>query len=309
MSDFAKHEIAMMENWAELRSAKNISLEDVAQRTNITRSKLEALERHDFEKLGTETFALGYLRNYAKMLKEDPEVFIRVYKDAMTSDLPGKFDSSSETQMNPASESDSFLKKIKMLHVLILVIILWLIVMLLLPAPDDETSELTTKQPTISSQDSSGTAALQDPASQSGEIDSSTSEVAVESKEKEVIAVDNGVSESAIDQAATATTDQIPVVPTVNVEANSSEDELMAEDDILVFSFTGDCWLEVTDSTGSVLIAELQRKGDNPRIFGQAPFTVMLGNAREASATLNGKPVPTTPLPGQNTLKLTIPRS
>lgn len=59
--------------------------------------------------------------------------------------------------------------------------------------------------------------------------------------------------------------------------------------DRLDIDFNDDCWLEVTDSSGEVSIAKLKRGGENTRIFGAAPFTVKLGNARAAQLHINGQ--------------------
>ena len=59
--------------------------------------------------------------------------------------------------------------------------------------------------------------------------------------------------------------------------------------DRLDIDFNDDCWLEVTDSSGEVSIAKLKRGGENTRIFGAAPFTVKLGNAKAAQLHINGK--------------------
>lgn len=45
----------------------------------------------------------------------------------------------------------------------------------------------------------------------------------------------------------------------------------------LEMSFVADCWVQVMDSTGSQLVASLQRAGDEISVSGQAPLKVVIG--------------------------------
>lgn len=50
------------------RLSKNLKLEDIERETKIRRSFLEALERGDFKKLPSESYALGFVKTYASFL-------------------------------------------------------------------------------------------------------------------------------------------------------------------------------------------------------------------------------------------------
>jgi len=60
-----------------LRTARNLSLSEVAQRLKYGQRQIEALERDDFSKLPGITFVRGMIRGYAKLLGADPEVILR----------------------------------------------------------------------------------------------------------------------------------------------------------------------------------------------------------------------------------------
>ena len=62
------------------REAKRLSLSDVTKDTNIAPTYLEALENEDFDYFPSETYAIGFLRNYADYLKLDSETMIQAYK-------------------------------------------------------------------------------------------------------------------------------------------------------------------------------------------------------------------------------------
>ena len=64
----------------EAREAKGLTLSDAQEATRINRSYLEALEEGQYEQLPTPVHARGYLRNYARYLKLDPEPLLERYE-------------------------------------------------------------------------------------------------------------------------------------------------------------------------------------------------------------------------------------
>lgn len=56
----------------------------------------------------------------------------------------------------------------------------------------------------------------------------------------------------------------------------------------LTLSFTGECWTEITDANGRRLFFDLGRDGRNVNVSGQAPLSVLFGNADSVSVQVNG---------------------
>lgn len=61
--------------------------------------------------------------------------------------------------------------------------------------------------------------------------------------------------------------------------------------DRLSLSFSGECWIEVSDAQGDVLHTNLQPPGSSLELRGRAPFNVRMGNATAVQMRLNGEPV------------------
>jgi transcriptional regulator with XRE-family HTH domain len=55
------------------RELRYVSLDDVAERTKISRRYLEAIEEGQFDRLPGETFVRGFIRSYAQSVGLDPE--------------------------------------------------------------------------------------------------------------------------------------------------------------------------------------------------------------------------------------------
>ncbi len=76
--------------------------------------------------------------------------------------------------------------------------------------------------------------------------------------------------------------------------------------DSISFSFTEECWLEVSDARGDVLMADLQSAGSSLQLQGTAPFDVKLGNSPAVKIELNGDQVAIVPALGTNVLSLKV---
>jgi cytoskeleton protein RodZ len=61
------------------RELRHISLDDVAERTKISRRYLEAIEEGRYERLPGETFVRGFIRSYAQSVGLDPEDALLIY--------------------------------------------------------------------------------------------------------------------------------------------------------------------------------------------------------------------------------------
>ena len=63
----------------------------------------------------------------------------------------------------------------------------------------------------------------------------------------------------------------------------------VAEDQIqLVVTFSADCWTEISDAGGRRLFFEMGRSGTSVEVSGEAPLSVLFGNADSVSLRVNG---------------------
>jgi len=76
--------------------------------------------------------------------------------------------------------------------------------------------------------------------------------------------------------------------------------------DKLNFFFSDECWVEVSDANGDVLVTELQMKDTQLTLKGQSPFDIKLGNAPAVSLKMNDESVSLVPALGTNVLTLKV---
>ncbi|MCK7595861.1 DUF4115 domain-containing protein [Microbulbifer sp. CAU 1566] len=84
------------------------------------------------------------------------------------------------------------------------------------------------------------------------------------------------------------------------------ENTVPAVEGALALSFSEESWVEVTDAAGSKLLAKLQPAGSSIELTGEAPFSVMLGNAAAATVSYGGEVVDSAPLGNRRTRKLVV---
>ncbi|HPE74249.1 MAG TPA: DUF4115 domain-containing protein, partial [Candidatus Competibacter sp.] len=87
-----------------------------------------------------------------------------------------------------------------------------------------------------------------------------------------------------VQTATAATTPSAPVEESGDNPATDTGAKLLLE-------FSNDCWVEVKDAEGKVLISSLQRANSSESLSGPAPFAITLGNAPAARLTLDGQPI------------------
>lgn len=64
------------------RELRHISLDDVAERTKISRRYLEAIEEGRYDRLPGEAFVRGFIRSYAQSVGLDPEDTLLMYSQS-----------------------------------------------------------------------------------------------------------------------------------------------------------------------------------------------------------------------------------
>jgi len=64
----------------EARKEKGLTLEEISRETNIPKRYLEALEEDNFTVFASETYAMGFLSNFAEVLELDKDLLIAQFK-------------------------------------------------------------------------------------------------------------------------------------------------------------------------------------------------------------------------------------
>lgn len=282
------------------RERAGLTQEQVAKELYMTLTKVRALESDDYRYMGSDTFTRGYLRAYANLVKLDVAQVLAAYdrhaqKHGLVEQvLPRKMESTS--------------KPLWQFAVLIVgvLLVLWLISVwffdnrkgpdydipaaIVTPAETYANTSLETASSIVST-------GLAEAASSSVAAVADNPQNAISS-----IASFSSASAHPATVSASGNTKAVTVAGTKALERTGDLDQL-------VFVFSAECWLEVSDSRGDVLVADLQPAGGRLTLQGKAPFDVKLGNAPAAQIELNNEKITLVPALGTNVLSLKVGKS
>lgn len=251
-------ELCAGERLADARRQQEISVNEVAKELHLDERKVRALENNDFEVLGAPVFAKGHLRKYAQLVgvsKDD--VLADYYELNRSAGMPpvvGKV-------RKPARELTPGPWLAAIVVIIVVVSVYWFLAVREsepeAPPDNSESALLDAEPPLASSEEAAADAAIELPAEVPVQEDTSAA------------------AEIAEPTPAAATP------PPVETPVADGEVRLSV-------TFTGDCWTEITDANGRRLFFDLGRDGRNVSISGQAPLSVLFGNADNVAVRVNG---------------------
>lgn len=277
------------------RERAGLTQEHVAKELYMTLAKVRALENDEFGRLHSNTFARGYLRAYANLVKLDVERVLSAYdQQAQRLGL---------VQEYVAPKADAINLPLWRFMALIAagLAVLWLISMWFLGNREEPVYPMiapVTEQLAATAESSSSV--------------SSSSDATVESASSVALLVDQTTSVSGSSMTSSASS-SIAAESVVSLQTSLGAAEpsvrtgaKLSQLDQIRFIFSGECWLELSDANGDVLATDLQAAGSELIVEGKAPFDVKLGNAPVTEIYLNGRKVPIVPAIGTDVLTLKV---
>ena len=304
--------MASLEPLSSVRERKAISFDDAQTATNFAVEKLRALEALEFSKVGNPTFVKGYLNRYGKELEIDVSEYLALFEQQR-----GEVgDASEQTEVqttlveyssHPQKGRKSRLASIGFFRISAVIVLVWVGLFLLLSKPPESEKNHQVASANNAELNHQDTSLEVDQKSNTLSQPTQQSENLVESSDRLIAEVERDSPASNLEEEGSTLSslndsDLKDLASSVGEPSASN-----AVEDELVFQFIEDCWLKITDSDGKVLFADTRYKGDNLQLFGQAPFDILLGNARGVTLSLNGSPVEFSVQQHRRTLKFSVP--
>ena len=310
----------------QARESNGWSLAEVALKLNLTTTSLGNLEAGAFDKLPGHTFARGYIRAYAKLLGIDQTVLVQEFDQFTGTDSQGSNVHGLGRIEEPVRVSHTILRIVSLL-LLVAVIgggFIWWQDQTSLRSKDQaglsmehvevESADGTTQIHPIDEPEDQAVSAAQNgdettlelnaPAAAEAPVDPAGA-VATAPAAPAVVPVPNA-AQALVVAPTPAPTPASPVAPTTAPAVPASAVTPAAGAGVVGLQFNADCWTQVTDATGKVLVSGLKRKGETLQVSGKPPLTVRLGFARGASVTYNGEPVDIAPFTSGETARLKL---
>lgn len=323
------HRINPGETLRKVRESKSLALAEVAAQLNLTPQALGYLETGAFEHLPGHTFARGYVRAYAKLMGMDPNRLVNEFDQFTGTDASGSSVASLKRIEEPARVSQSLLKFFSVVALLTLGAFgfFWwqddvrrldvsgvagpahveveaadgTVEIHPLAEPEDQAVvEAQSDEPSLPALTDEVVVAEAAPAVTADELPSENAAPAAAEPIAAPVVAPAPEAPAPVAVAAEAAVAEVPAqAPVAPVAAAAGE--------VLVnLQFTADCWTQLTDADGKVLLSALKRRGDSVELAGKAPLELRLGYARGAVVLVGGQAVDIAPFIHGETARLKL---
>jgi cytoskeleton protein RodZ len=289
------------------RRSQGLSLGDIARQLKLSVKQVEALERDEYGSFPGSVFVRGFLRNYAKLLRLDPD---RLLEAAGASVAPVQVHAPASTELQVPAANPELRRRILTWGA---VVGLGVVVLILLASNASkeqrdaqvaqEPAPLRAESPPPVSQ--APVAALTSPTGQapatlptdSKSVAETSPAVAsaptVESTHPVVSDSSHAVSSDATPEETVA-----PAKPRLLiVGSGSSRIHMIFEDE---------SWVEVRDGSGATIFSRLNAPGTERVVRGMPPFVVVVGNAHRVKLMYQDKPVDLNPHTRVDVARITL---
>ncbi|MBB1362075.1 DUF4115 domain-containing protein [Shewanella sp. SR44-4] len=294
------------------REAKGLSIETVATQLHLRPKIINDLENDIFVNIASTTYVRGYIKNYARVVSADINQIQQCLSHQLPEIVAPAMQSFSRKTTHQARNSRLNLVTYLIVAVLIAMLVLWWV---------QKSSLLTNvdlSQPTV--EEIAAESNMPEPQQiiRSGSVQSTANDVgnegndsATDSANKAAIEAEDKLIQTAQDAASTA--QQLAAsssVTTASTESSSTtETSLASGESVLTIELTGDCWVNVTDANGKVMVDGVKNSAQRIEVRGIKPFKVILGAPQVASISLDGNNVSLAEFANGRVARLTLPKA
>lgn len=311
------------------REKSGLSMGDVATRLRMAVRQVEALEKADYTNLPSGTFLRGFVRNYAKVVHADPARAIllleQTHSSAMVSKPAAILVPNHDIKINIGSRELASPKTRIAISAGVLVLLAcaawywWEFirpnlaeggrakpVVEVAPAPSEGSNLLIAPSALDTAGKDAQVLQAGDRVTQSGNTELVVQPIAqpnMQPMTQPTTAPSSSTGGASGPTALPAVTLKPAIVPPVvlptqtppSPSQTSAATPRTAGTGTLGFTFSGDSWVEVTDSTGKTILSRRYKAGDVDEAAGRAPFSVVIGKAGATRMAYNGKEIDLTP--------------
>ena len=288
----------------QAREEQGLSQKETARDLHLTSKVINAIEEDDFELIPSFVFARGYIRSYARHLGLDGQTLVAEFDLAYgVPNNSAKPMSAIRKGVQQSKPGDTWVKLISIVFVVGLVaasIVWWQSQngSQMLPQLSSGAAQELPSDTLVEGLDTDDVNLdLLLLSTNESEVDAIVPEAEsiIESEEAQVVVV-----EPVVDPVAEAVTEQAPKEVTDAVVLLPSQAQL-------VMVFDKDCWVEIKDANGKMVLSDLYSAGDTIEQVITAPIEVLLGRSSGvATMTFDGRTIDLKPHTRKDIARLTL---
>lgn len=264
------------------REQRNLSEIDLARNLRLEPRIIRQLEEERFDELPAPAFVRGYLRSVGKELGLDTAHLLELFDLNSTREAPALADFESRPPMEITSDSRivRYTTVVLLAGLLVLIAMWWrshsdsFSMLKYLHESNPQAIEPIPPTPPLSYQFDQ-VMHSEDPFFRAPDVDTAAIEAA---------------PESAPGESSAHVAEMVPAGGAADIVINSS----------------ADAWVEILDAGGARLYYNLVRPGNEVRITGKRPYTLVIGNAPAVRLSFDGKKFDLAPLARDGVVKTTL---
>ena len=271
------------------RLAQDMSTQDIARQLRLSEKQVTAIEEDDHSKFPNQTFLRGFIRNYAKLVREETGEFSQL--------LQQTFPPVSSQVISYPVDGTPFTSDHKQSRGNIIIILVALLVSLLLiyevyrSGGDDHQTDTNIEKGTIAET----TIQFETEVEQVPKDDQNQLPSVISSNGSDFNSLTGGAETDQQKSDNIEKKEQVKIVPEVENKPVKKEGERS-----LHFMFNEDSWVEVKDAEGKRVLSQIGPGNTEKTVYGRPPFSLTIGNAANVKLVYNAKPVDLIPHTSKN---------
>lgn len=264
---------------SEARQAQGLATADVARRLKLSVSQVEALEAGRYHDLPGPIFVRGFIRNYAKLVKLDPEELLQAAADS----LPQV---TARPEMPPSRDipfPTTTVRRWPRFAAGTAVVIVGLLAVY--EFAGNESPQTVATSPAEDAPPAKTRPAKKSAPAQSPSPAAATRPGAPGNPPEATAPIARHASPVVLDAPATPAPSAQAIAPQPQERFATGEEREVR------FVFDEESWVEVRDRNDTVIFYQLNASGTTRRVSGLPPLTIVVGNAHGVRVTYAGQPV------------------
>jgi len=321
------------------RGKAGYSLEELAKELYLAVPKLQALEEDRYEDLPSTVFAQGYIRKYAKAVGLSEKEMVDSFNDYLAQ-MRQTIDPITKVEEAPITKGVPP-KWVMPAGVFGIAIVVLAVVVVFITGDSESEPEIastavfdrTDTNSNFNSEDLNSNGHDATPLVADAEAESAANvnnepvsntevndglTIAGNTRVNQNTDTESGIDAKQVEESTSASplaAIQAAANPGSSAQLSALENDLAIQSALEAdlsrlsqasFSFTEDCWLQVTDANGKIIYAQVVAGGQSIELSGERPLQVTLGKARAATVVFNGAPVDVPVRAGQQTAKMEL---
>ncbi len=277
------------------REARGLTQSEVAARLNLRVSLVRDIEDDRFDQRTASTFTRGYLKTYAKLVGASEEQVVAAYEHLGLSEVKyAEMHSFSGRTRLEANENRMRLGSWLLFIALGAGALYWILGR---PAEKPAVVKMDEQSLLQAAGQSGHDAGSANTVEQRNEVTIAPApadalQPAVSAAGASVPAVSSAEPTDVAAPTAESVTPADAPEPVAAVQtASTPAAEAIVETDALVISYSGNCWLEVSDASGKKVLSATRRAGQRDVLKGKAPFKLNIGAPKFVTVSFMGNAV------------------